>query len=145
MKTAVDSVVIDVRPEEFFQIITDFDHYHEFVPEVHKVTTLKKVGNVYTALNQIKLIKDIDYTLELTEDPPHSLRWHLVSSNLMTTNTGSWELKPLDGGAKTHATYTVTISLKLPVPGGIVNSLVQKSLPAMLGNFKARAEGRFRK
>ena len=139
------SEVIDVPPEKFFKVISDFEKYPEFIPEVKGVKILEKKKNEVTAEFEISLIKNIKYVLKLTFDPPHRLSWTLAEKGFFKQNDGAWELEPLEGGKKTKATYIVEIGVGMFVPKSIVNMLVGQSLPQMLKRFKERAESLYKK
>jgi coenzyme Q-binding protein COQ10 len=140
MAQAQRSIVIDVPVEKVFDVISDFAKYAEFLPEVKK-TEVKSEGDaqLVTYTIDIKATK-ISYTLRHTSVKPGKLLWVFVKGDLMKSNDGSWTLKSLDGGARTEATYTIELKLGALVPGFIEKALAEQSLPALLDNFKKRAE-----
>ena len=139
MAKAQRSIVIDVAAEKLFEVIADFGKYAEFLPEVKK-TELKAEGaaTLVTYTVDIKATK-ISYTLRHTGTKPGKLEWHFVKGDMMKGNDGSWTLKPLEGG-RTEATYDIDLKLGALVPGFIEKALAEQSLPALLDNFKKRAE-----
>ncbi len=144
MPSASQSIVVNVPPDHFFETITDFASYPEFIPETVGVEILKsskkKSGRVSDVRFSIKVIKRVDYVLRLTEEPLERMSWELVEGDLFKKNSGSWELKSA-GKNKTEATYTVDVAMNIFVPQAITNMLVGSNLPKMLGQMKARAEG----
>ena len=149
MPAASRSIVINVPPEHLFKTITDYESYPDFIPETLGVEVLKrskkKDGTRVSEVKfDIKVIKQIDYTLRLTEEPNERVSWELVEGKIFKTNNGGWELKPA-GKGKTEATYTVDITIGLLVPQAITNMLVGSSLPKMLEQMKERAEGTYKK
>jgi coenzyme Q-binding protein COQ10 len=139
MAEASRTVVIDAPPEKVFGIISDYDKYAEFLPEVKRIHTSDRTGNEVKVHYQVEVMKTIKYTLKMHEQPPHKVTWSFVEGDFMKDNHGSWVLEPT-GEGKTRATYTIEMRLGALVPGSIVKALVETSLPKMLEAFKKRAE-----
>ena len=139
MPSASKSVEIDVSPEEFMKVVLDFESYPEFIPEMVAAKIVGQTGDVWEVAFGIHMVRRLDYTLKLTKASPTRVEWKLVTG-VFKKNQGSWNLRPLDGGTRTHADYTVDIQVGMFLPGSLVKTLVGKSLPSMLQTFKARAE-----
>ncbi len=133
------SVEIDVSPKVFYEVVTDFESYPEFLPEVKRVKVLRHEEDVWEAEFEVSMIKTIKYTLELTGKPGKELSWTL-KSGFFKKNDGSWKLRSLDKGKRVEATYSVDIEVGMFVPKAIIDKLVEISFPKMLQQFKERAE-----
>lgn len=149
MPAASRSIVINVPAEHLFDTITDYESYPDFIPETLAVEVLEKKkkkdgSRVVEAKFDIKVIKQVGYTLRLTEVPNERVTWELVEGRIFKSNNGGWELKPA-GKGKTEATYSVDITIGLLVPQAITNMLVGSSLPKMLEQMKERAESTYKK
>lgn len=149
MPSASRSIVINTPAEHLFETITDYESYPEFIPETLGVEVMKRSkkkdgSRVSEVKFDIKVIKQVDYTLRLTEEPNTKVSWELVEGRIFKTNNGSWELKSA-GKGKTEATYSVDITIGLLVPQAITNMLVGSSLPKMLEQMKDRAESTYKK
>ena len=138
------SIVVNVSPENFFKVITDYENYPKFLNDLQEAKITKRKGNEVEGRFKLKLIKTVDYTLKMIEDAPKILKWTLVESSLMKSNDGSWKLEPLEGGKKTKAEYSIDIGFGLFVPKMITNQLTKVNLPATLKAFKEEAEKRFK-
>src|SRR5207302_2584274 len=126
-------------PDQFFDVVTDYAKYAEFLPEVKKTSVEGTPPNClvhYTI--DIKATK-IDYTVRMTAERPSRLAWEMTRGQMMKENRGHWAIKPAAGGG-TEATYNIELKLGAFVPGFIEKMLAEQSLPGMLANFKARAE-----
>jgi ribosome-associated toxin RatA of RatAB toxin-antitoxin module len=143
-------VVIAVSMERFFELVTDYTRYPEFVPNM-KTVRLKGVrpnGEKEVEYELDVGLRRIRYTLLQHEEPPSRVTWSLISGDLMKKSSGSWELA--DEGGKTRARYTVEIQISKPplIPQSIVDrvseELTRVQLPRAMQAFKARAEGRAR-
>ncbi|HSP79970.1 MAG TPA: SRPBCC family protein [Myxococcaceae bacterium] len=140
MAGATRSIIINAPPEKVFDIITNYDRYAEFLPEVKKVSTSERKGNEVKVHYEVNVVKTIRYTILAREERPLRMSWSFVSGEVMKDNKGSWVLEP-EGEGRTKATYTVEMALGPLVPKAIINGLVEQSLPKMLEAFKRRAEG----
>ncbi|MFL5369600.1 MAG: type II toxin-antitoxin system RatA family toxin [Myxococcales bacterium] len=134
------SVVIRASPEKVFEVISDFEKYPEFLPEVKKVKVESAQGDVKDVTYTIDIkAKLISYTLRHTPKRPHELSWTMVRGEMMKGNDGAWVLKAVAEG--TEATYKIDLRLGALVPSMIERKLAEQSLPGLLENFKKRIEG----
>jgi ribosome-associated toxin RatA of RatAB toxin-antitoxin module len=140
MAGATRTILINAPPEKVFDVISSFDRYGEFLPEVKKVWTSERKGNEVKVHYEVNVVKTIRYTLLFKEERPTRVSWTFVEGEVMKDNKGSWVLEP-DGEGRTKATYSVEMALGPLVPKAIINGLVEQSLPKMLDAFKRRAEG----
>ena len=138
MAAAEQSIVIDVPRDAFMAVIADYARYPEFLRDMKETTIVRREAHVADVAFTLHLVKRIEYTLRLVEDPPHGLTWTQVDG-AFKRNEGGWILEDLDG-ARTHATYRIDVAVGVFVPGSIVNRLVGQTLPDTLRAFKLRAE-----
>ncbi|ATB34403.1 type II toxin-antitoxin system RatA family toxin [Melittangium boletus] len=139
MAGATRTIVINAPPDKLFDVITNYDKYGEFLPEVKKIWTSERKGNEVKVHYEVDVIKTIHYTILVKEERPTRMSWTFVEGEVMKDNKGSWVLEP-DGEGRTKATYTVDMALGALVPKAIVTKLAETSLPKMLDAFKRRAE-----
>ncbi len=139
-------MVVDVDVERFFELVTDYASYPEFVPGIRACrVTGSGAGGKDVAYELDVGVKTIRYVLRHVEERPRRVAWSLVSGDMMKASSGSWELE--DAGGKTRARYTVDIQIAKPplVPQAIVDrvadELTRVQLPRTLEAFKRRAEG----
>jgi coenzyme Q-binding protein COQ10 len=139
MASATRSIVINAPPERVFDVIADYEHYPEFLPEVKSIRTSARQGSQVDIHYEVDVMKRIKYTLRMTEDRPKGLKWTFVEGEVMKDNTGGWVLEAQPDG-KTKAIYTVDVALGMLVPKALVTAMVESSLPKMLEAFKKRIE-----
>ena len=140
MPAAEKTIIIDAPISVLYQVITDYEKYSEFLPEVSKVEVISRTGNVVRAKYTVKLIKTISYVIDLTEIENSSVKWTLVESSIMKSNIGGWTLRDL-GDGRCEATYGLDVALKgVFVPGSIRTKMTEGTLPSTLEAFKRRAE-----
>ena len=139
MAKAERSIVINAPLEKVFAVITDYEKYPEFLPEVKKAKVEFGSGNVKEVTYTVDIkAKVITYTLKHTARPPDELAWTLVRGEIMKGNDGAWILKAVPEG--TEATYKIDLKLGALVPSMVERMLAEQSLPGLLANFKKRIE-----
>ena len=139
MPSATKTVEMNVSPEKLISVITDFESYPAFIPEMKSAKVVRSGDGFWDVKFSVQMIRSLEYTLHLEQVSPYSVRWSLLEG-VFKANNGSWELEEINGGAGTRATYTVDIQVGMFLPKTVVRSLVGKSLPIMLGQFRKRAE-----
>ena len=143
MAHASKSVVVNVTPEQFFSVLVDYQKYPEFLPEVKKTAVEGTPPDALVHYTIDIKAKNISYTVQMKADPGKKLTWNMTKGEMMKENKGAWTLKAVPGG--TEATYDIDLKLGALVPSFIEKALAETSLPAMLSNFKNRAEKLFPK
>lgn len=140
MAHAQKSIVIDVTPEQLFDVVVDYEKYPQFLPEVKSAKVTFGSGSIKEVTYSIDIkAKVISYTLKHTAEKPGKVSWSFVRGEMMKGNDGSWTLKPAPGGG-TEATYSIDLKLSALVPSFIEKALAEQQLPLLLANFKKRAE-----
>ena len=129
------TITINAPIDEVFEVITDFETYPEFLPEMKEVTIEEKKKTSMVTTFRLQLMKEIEYTLNFKLKKPTSVVWELEEGQMMSYNSGSWKLKKVIP-KKTQATYSIEVKFGLLVPNAISNMLVENNLPEMLENFK---------
>jgi coenzyme Q-binding protein COQ10 len=143
MPEAQQSIDVNVSPEAFFEVITDFDEYPRFLSEVSDCRLVKQDGNTYEVDYTIHVIKRIEYKLIFKTEPHSRITWALDSpGKLMKENSGGWTLESLDNGERTRATYRLNVVPGIFVPKVVTQKLVTLTLPSLLQQFKKEAEMR---
>ena len=143
MANASKSIVINVTPEQLWSVITDYQKYAEFLPEVKKVAVAgAPPDSLVTYTIDIKA-KTISYTVQMKAEGTSKLGWAMTKGEMMKENRGTWTLKAAPGG--TEAVYDIELKLGALVPSFIEKALAEQNLPTLLQNFKARAEKLFPK
>lgn len=139
MATAQTTEVFNCTPEEFFKIVSDFEKYPEFLPEVKSVKITKNEGSTKEMEYSVSLVKTFKYKLKSTEVAPSKVDFHFVEGDVFKTMKGSWNIAP-EGSDKCKVNYTVEATFGMFVPGPMANTLVSVNLPIMINNFKNRVK-----
>lgn len=138
MAGAQTSETFPCTPQQFFELISDYEKYPEFLSEVKACKFIKTDGGKKLVEFQVSVIKTFTYRLWITEDAPKRLSWTLESGDFFKSSTGSWDLT--DVGGKTKADYKVDATFKVFVPGPIAKTLVAVNLPNMMKAYQQRVK-----
>jgi coenzyme Q-binding protein COQ10 len=141
---ATRTVEVEVSPEKFFDVITDFEAYPRFLAHLGMVSAKveRDDGDVRVVDHAVKKLgKTVSYTLRYRLEKPKRLAWTLVKGQMMSENTGSWTLQEA-GEGRTRAVYSIEAKFGMLVPKSLVKVMISRELPDMLAAFKKEAEGR---
>lgn len=139
MAGAQRTITINATVEKCWSVISDYERYPEFLPEVKKIRTLNRRGAEVDVQYEAEVVKVIKYTVHMKEEGPKKLSWSFIDGEFMKDNKGGWVLEDAGNGT-TKATYNIAVEVGMLVPKTIVNALVDTQLPRLLENFKKRIE-----
>jgi len=142
---AVESIVVDVSPDDFYKVLTCYEEMPGFIEELDNVRVDSRDTRAVVVTYFVTVLgKRIQYTLRLTHHSDREITWKLVSGEFMKENTGRWLLEEV-GPGRTRATYELQMGFGMLVPGAIVSQLQKTSLPKMLQQYKTHAEKKYGK
>lgn len=136
--------VMELPPQKIWQIVSDCSTYKDHLPRVAASRLLRKDGNKVTCEVTIAMPFPLSNLTAVTEavheesDKGMARRWKLVRGDYKV-NTGSWEIRPLEGGKSSLVTYTVHAEPNTAVPDWIRESAQKKALPEMMERVRAEA------
>ncbi len=139
MAGAQRNVIFNAPIEKCWAVISDYERYPEFLPEVKKIRTHNRRGNEVDVQYEAEVVKIIKYTVHMKEEAPKKVTWSFIDGEFMKDNKGGWQLEDAGNGT-TKATYSIEVEVGMLVPKSIVNVLVDTQLPKLLENFKKRIE-----
>lgn len=140
MARVVREKEMDVSLDCLSKVITDFESYPQFLPEVVSVQVDSGASaNKKRVQFGLEIIKRFQYTLEFTMNSKEEISWKLIESNFFKTNEGRWVLKPM-GSDRTFACYELEVGFGFFVPGWVSKKLTEVNLPRMLDHFEERAK-----
>jgi hypothetical protein len=154
--------VVDAPPAVVRRALTDWARYVEIMPytEEGRVVATEQGGKVvhfYTLVNP-PVVSRRDYTMRTVDEGAvegGALRISWTPSDKgpaprpgivrVAVNEGSWLLEPLDGGARTRATYRLLTDPGGSVPGFVADRANREALPGVLKAVRrAAADPRYR-
>ncbi|MBX2996082.1 MAG: SRPBCC family protein [Bdellovibrionaceae bacterium] len=136
MAGAQTTEVFNCTPEQFFDIVTDYEKYPEFLQEVKECKVLKTEGSRKLVEYTVSVVKNFKYALWMTEERPGLVRWEFASGDIFKTSTGYWKME--DEKGKCRASYSVEATFNMFVPGPIAKALVSVNLPNMVSSYHKR-------
>ncbi|PKL41300.1 MAG: hypothetical protein CVV44_01305 [Spirochaetae bacterium HGW-Spirochaetae-1] len=107
---------INASPEIVWEMLTDFDHHAEFVPNVIKSRVIKTMGASSIIDKEVKFaFKRVSMVLEAVIIIKNRLlRWH-QQKGPFRINRGEWAIEKTDDG-KCRVTYTLQVKPNFYVP-----------------------------
>lgn len=141
MAQAEQEKTYDVDAAKYYQAVSGYEKYPEFVDGMKKVKAERGANGEITAHYELSMMsKDMSYSLKIKEDPAnHSLNWTLLKSEFFKVNNGAWKIESL-GAGKCKVTYSLEVEFNFSVPGLILKGLVKGTLPSMMKSFYERAK-----
>ena len=138
MAEAKTTELFNCTPEEFYNIVADYEKYPEFLSEVRACKVLKSEGSRKLVEYTVSVMKDFKYRLWMTEEPHNKVTWVFESGDIFKVSNGMWDITA--EGDKTRATYQVEAKFNLFVPGPIAKALVSVNLPNMVSSYHKRVK-----
>ena len=138
MASANATETFNCSVEEFFKIVSDYEKYPEFLPEVKSVKIYKTSGDTKEMEYQVSLIKTFKYKLKVVDKKNDSVSFEFIGGDVFKTMKGSWKLS--DDKGKCAVEYKVEATFGMLVPESMAKPLVSANLPLMMANFKKRVK-----
>ncbi|MFM2246118.1 MAG: hypothetical protein RL071_2192 [Pseudomonadota bacterium] len=140
MPASTQTVEIDAPIAQVWATILDFPSYPRFLPDMGGAEVRRAGPPEWEVAFELHLLRDLRYTLRLHTPAPWTLRWSLLEGAFLR-NEGGWALEALSP-TRTRATYEIDVQVAMYIPGNVVRTLVERSLPETLDRFRAEAERR---
>ncbi|GAB3127845.1 SRPBCC family protein [Tsukamurella serpentis] len=140
-----ESIVIAAPPERIMAAISDFDRYPEWVAAAREVTVEETTESGRPKRVRFVLeegfLRDT-YELEYTWEPGgRSVSWDLAASTLQSTQAGRYDLTPTADGGGTTVTYTLEVTLQIPILGMLRRKAEKAITDTALKELKRHVEG----
>jgi len=128
-----------VQSSSLYRVITDFEQYKTFLPEVTGSSIVSKKGELeFRVRFEIDVMKKFSYELDFSLFPEKEIHWKLVESDFFKTNQGKWLLTP--AGNHTKVQYDLEVGFGFFVPSWITKKLTESNLPQMFDKFEEQAK-----
>ena len=140
MPSATRSIDVNVSPDEFLNMLCDYETYPLYLSSVFDAKIQFETRGQWRVLFESVLFRRrVIYVLDYWLVDEGTLSWALVEGDWLTENEGTWHLSSLDLHT-TRASYQARISLEGIVPYAAHSLLFSASVPRLLRDFKRRAE-----
>lgn len=137
-----DSIDIAAGAQQIFEVLTDFESYPDWNPDIKEVAIKDKADDGLASEVWFKVdakVKTVTYTLTYDySNAPESFSWDLKEGDLKKLS-GSYAFDEFDD--VTEVTYEVEIEPGFPVPGFLKRQAEKQIVGGALKNLKKRVEG----
>jgi ribosome-associated toxin RatA of RatAB toxin-antitoxin module len=135
--------VVHTSPEVVYRVVTDFEHYAEWVSDLKRVDVFERdtLGRALEVeFRAAAFGRSTTYGLRYDYDrAPGVLTWHQTHGDLTSTLSGQYRFEPVSDG--TLLTYDLEVELLVPIPAFVKARAAQRIQMLALRELKARAEG----
>src|SRR5258708_29338040 len=138
---------IAASPQQLFDVVTDFDHYTDWIRDLKAVEVLER--DVEGRATEVRyraaaMGRSTSYVLRYDySNAPRRLPWKLVSGDIMRQLDGAYEFHPVDGDVgRSDVEYSLTVELIVPLPAFVKRRAESKIMHNALRELKAHVEAR---
>jgi ribosome-associated toxin RatA of RatAB toxin-antitoxin module len=136
---------IAAPPQELFDVVTDFDHYTDWIRDLKAVEVLSRDDEgraTEVRYRAAAMGRSTSYTLQYDySEAPQKLPWRLVQGDIMRRLDGAYEFLPVpDDPDRTDVVYHLTVELVVPLPGFVKRRAESKIMHNALRELKAHVE-----
>lgn len=129
--------VFNCTPQQFFDLLVDYESYPSFLKEVQSCKVIKEVGEGEKLVEyKVAVVKEISYLNKQWEKAPNEVSWEFQKGDLFKSMKGHWRLE--EEGGKTRASYMIQAEFGLFVPKMITKKVLSVNLPAMMSAYHER-------
>ena len=139
MATADTTERFACSAQQFYDMISDYESYPDFLSEVKGINIVERSGSSVLVEYHVSMIKDFKYRLKMEESAPSSIKWELDSGDIFKSQKGSWTIREIDD-SNCEVDYFVEATFGMFVPKTIAKTLLSVNLPNMMKAYKKRIE-----
>lgn len=138
----VSRIIVHVKPEHIWRILTDYENAPSIFPCLKKCKLVKDKGTTKLVEHQIKptgVPSTFDYVIEVKEVVNKLYEWHRISGDFREVE-GFWRLEPANEGNSTMVTYASYVNGGIFLPPPLIKRQVRMDIPAVMSALKMHAE-----
>jgi ribosome-associated toxin RatA of RatAB toxin-antitoxin module len=139
---ATESITVSASPETIYRVVTDFEHYADWVSDLKRIDVLTRDDQgrgLEVEFRAAAFGRSTTYTLHYDyAHAPGELSWHQVQGDLTETLNGRYKFEPV--GEETFVTYDLEVELLVPIPTFIKSRAAYRIQTQALRELKAQAE-----
>lgn len=141
---ATVSTLVHAPPEVVYRVVTDFEHYVDWVGDLKRIDVLERdaAGRpLEVEFRAAAFGRSTTYTLHYDYSrAPDVLAWHQTKGDLTSTLNGQYRFEPAPEG--TMLTYDLEVELSVPIPSFVKARAAYRIQDQALRELKAQAESR---
>ncbi len=139
---ATESTLVHASPEIVYRVVTDFEHYVDWVGDLKRIEVLERDADgrpLEVEFRAAAFGRSTTYTLHYDYSrAPDVLAWHQSRGDLTSTLNGQYRFEPAPGG--TLLTYDLEVELSVPIPSFVKSRAAYRIQDQALRELKAQAE-----
>ncbi len=139
---ASESTVVHASPEVVYRVVTDFEHYIDWVSGLKKIDVLERDADgraLEVEYRAAAFGRSTTYALRYDYSlAPEVLTWHQSHGDLTSTLDGQYRFAPVPDG--TLLTYDLEVELLVPIPTFVKSRAAYRIQTQALRELKTRAE-----
>lgn len=139
---ATESIVVDAAPDVVYRVVTDFDHYPDWVSELKHVEVLERDADgraLEVEFRAAAFGRSTTYALRYDyARAPGQLSWAQTRGDITSALQGQYRFEGVGEG--TRVTYDLEVELLVPIPGFVKARAAQRIQSQALVELKAQAE-----
>jgi len=152
--TYVAEGIVDAPPAEVWKLVSKCADYVKNMPSIAASRELSREGDERAVFSAVcEVTADVPFPFSdltsvsratMTVDAAsgsYTRAWKLLRGDY-AVNDGSWQLVPVDGGAKTKVTYRIHVKPNLPLPESLIARSQETTLPQVIQYLRDRTAGR---
>lgn len=130
--------LVDASAEDVWRVITDFNHFGEFMPNVIYYRPVGwKDGRLIVDCRVKVVMFKMDYTLSyVIDEKDYTTYWFYVKGPIKDAQ-GYFRIEPYDD-KRVLVTYTTSLDVGKAIPGFIEESLGKTTFPSIFKSLKKR-------
>jgi ribosome-associated toxin RatA of RatAB toxin-antitoxin module len=136
-------MTIAATPERCFAVVTDFEHYPEWVADVKEVHVLERDDQgrgVVVSFRAGAFGRSTSYVLAYDySKAPNVVSWTQQDGDLTSRLDGTYEFQTA-GDGMTEVRYELSVELRVPIPGFVKRRVEANILHAAVRDLKTRVE-----
>ncbi len=140
---ATQFTVVAAPPAVLFHVVTDFEHYLDWVSELKKIEVMARDDEGRATDVEFRAAafgRSTTYVLHYDYSAaPGALTWHQSAGDLTSVLNGGYRFDEVEGG--TRVTYELEVELLVPIPAFVRARAASRIQTQALRELKARAEG----
>jgi uncharacterized membrane protein len=139
---ATESIRVSAPPEAVYRVVTDFEHYDQWVSDLKRIEVLESDAQgrpLEVEFRAAAFGRSTTYSLRYDYDrAPNILAWHQTDGDLTAILSGEYRFESENGG--TLLTYDLEVELLVPIPSFVKSRAAHRIQTQALQELKTRAE-----
>lgn len=138
----VSKILVHVKPEHVWRILTDYENAPYVFPCLKKCKLVKDKGASKLVQHEIKptgVPNTFNYIIEVKEVVNKLYEWRRISGDFREVE-GFWKLEPTNEGSSTLVTYASYVNGGIFLPSPLIKRQARLDMPQVLAALKSHAE-----